>query len=302
MIEPPGHERTHVLNPPPGGLTHAHFRLWMPDGLPLPRAILCISDHATGQLYGDVRWRCFAAEQGMALILMSLRRPPIEPGVTNLAPDADGHGALGRALEVLGEKSRHPGLEDCPRIFTGLAKSAQQAQAYADLSAEKTLAVIPWQGTGQATYREALSGAAATAPQLHASAELDQNTPPSLIAAHVAEAHALGLPWTHMPQGNLEYQLIGDPDFAFVWLKAVLRARLPAKGEGPLRAVDAAKSWTGHLDFAKDGAQVLAASVRVGQAGKGKAGAGFASWLPDAATAKAWKAQCQRKDANDPGL
>jgi hypothetical protein len=277
--------------PTPPGLTEAWFRLHVPvevAGSPMPlRAVLAVADYEAGrEIFTLPAWRTFAAREHCALLLHSLGQD--DPRF-KLAKGESAVAALEAALAHFANTAARPELAHAPWMLAGLSQSAWQAHALANLRPARTLALLLFHAsTSPHAPEEYLHPGTQDVPALLAMAG-DESFPIEMLAFARTGAQR-GRPWTYLLQPAVPHHRLGPPEFPVLWLGTALAQRLTP--DGTLRRIDPATGW--RADYAESSPQPnrrRAARAEIFPPGAPPAGRSHAPllWLPDEATARAWR-------------
>lgn len=277
--------------PAEGVLVEARFRLSLPEraadtAAPI-RAILAVADYEAGrQLYTASEWRAFAAREHCALLLHALGQS--HPRF-KLAKGEAAVAAIEAALAHFAGAAGRPDLRRAPWVLAGLSQSAWQAHAFANLRPARTLALLLFHAsTSPHAPEEYLHPGTQDVPALLVMAG-DEAFPIEMLS--FARTGALrGRPWTYLLQPGVPHHRLGSPEFPQRWLGAVMAQRLAE--DGTLRRLDPAAGWRAdYAEFSPQPDRRRTARAEVFPPGATPAERPRAPllWLPDAATARAWR-------------
>jgi hypothetical protein len=232
------------------------------------RAAIVVNSRALGGLfYDNEELQKFATSSKYALLIASVET------ITNPVRITANVEAFDFLLGKLAEESGHPELTRVPLLFWGHSAGGGLGGAFAVRYPERTVALVSYHGPMNAN--EEVLGI----PVLLMAGGKDGNR--DRVEGSWRAARAAGAKWTfalepdavHFDRRDLEK---ASP-FILSWIASVLRARV--SGQAGLRAIDAAGVWFGNP---KTGEIVPAHSTRGSPQ--------ELVWLPDEATALAWRA------------
>lgn len=301
-VEPPYHRVRFEGSTQPGELIFpVNYTIWIPPGVPTLRGVI-VHQHGCGEgscksgLTGafDLHWQALAMKHGCALLSPAYEQPEGADCQKWCDPRNGSDAAFRRALAELGAKSGHPELSTVPWALWGHSGGGHWAGGMTLLHPERVVAA--WLRSGvpllQADpQRPALRPHAVPAAALAVPLLCNLGTKEGVS---VKEGRFAGVwpanewffnavrgrggligvavdPLTSHECGNQRY-------LAIPWLDACLAARLPEKRGAPLRAMPASDAWLAPLQ----GTEAKSAADFAGDATK-------ASWLPNAAIARAWQ-------------
>lgn len=280
-----------TVAPPPPGLAAARFRLHVPDevaGSPTPlRAVLAFADYEAGrELFTIPAWRAFAARERCGLLLHTLGQ---DHPRFKLAKGEAAVAALEAALAYFATAAARPELAHAPWVLAGLSQSAWQAHAFGNLRPARTLALLLFHAsTSPHAPEEYLHPGTQDVPALLAMAG-DEAFPIEMLSFARTGAQR-GRPWTYLLQPGVPHHRLGQPEFPLHWLGAVLAQRLAP--DGTLRRIDPATGWRADYgEYSPQPNRRRAARAEVFPAGgvPAEPARGAVLWLPDEATARAWR-------------
>ena len=253
---------------------------WAPKDTPL-RAIIA---DAVGN---DGSWQPFCTRNGLAYFA-------IDWGVWREDPLAFFD------LEGIAAELGHPELANAPVVVSGLSISGYRAITFAEAHSERVLAVLSAQpvmhfAKSNKVFNQghqsddARDGADLTrslgVPLLVQTADNDELLGVAMGYKFALCGRGQGAPWTYFcrPGGGSGHGASSMREVAVPWLEAVLAQRLPldvdlSKGKPTLKPIVMDKAWFGN-----------AKTLEVADSAKYPGERSKASWLPDKATAEAWK-------------
>ena len=256
--------------------------LLLPPQVGRVRAVIVVLKYGLGyQLEGDPQWRAVSASLNAGLFyarVSNIHRNPQFDVVRNAAiGGADG---LLLLLQRFAQESGHPELTDAPLLLWGHSAAGSFVATFAALHPQRTIAFVRYHTSGAGMLGANL-GALTPIPALLLNPEHDESNP--RVQAVWKSRRAVGAPWTWALEPNAVHggdnsdDLKKANDLVIPWIAAVVRQRVSPNGER-LRAIAEGSGWLGNnqtREVAPNGAlQGLNAE---------------ASWLPDEASARAWR-------------
>jgi hypothetical protein len=284
-----GAEHAVALRPPPGNLSKAEFKLFVPGSIKPAdaiRGVVVISHHeAGGTLYESAAWRGLARRLRCVCLRYDIRNE--RGGTSREQANAE---AIKAALELLAKKTGHAELAHSCILPTGLSAGGWQAALLVNTMPQRVIGAIGIHGLGEMPSKEARK-----VPVLATIAARDRlvsDRPMPIILG----GRKAGAPWAAVIEPNLPHHQNGDQTLNTMWAAAVIRLRVPERiaKDRPvnLRDVDLADGFLGRLLYTKKGERGDM-TVKEAEARAFKDFAGdktTAHWLPDKATAEEWVA------------
>jgi hypothetical protein len=195
-------------------------------------------------------------------------------GTTTLLDDAAGYQALLQALAGFGTQSLHPELATIPIFFVGHSMGGCTAYGFSRVHGARVAGFLTMKG---ACHHPGPASAAAAVPGYFLIGALDEPYRRESITAVFEAGRAAGAPWA-ISIDPFHHGPILDFDLMFVWIDAVLAARLPLTPGAPLRAVTETDGWLGNRSSGAVSTHACYGSTR-----------SSASWLPSRETALDWQ-------------
>jgi hypothetical protein len=202
-------------------------------------------------------------------------------------------------LNGLAAELGHPELANAPVIVSGLSTSGYRAIMFAEVHAERVLAVLSAQpvmhfaksnkGFNQGHQSDNVRDGADVSrafgvPMLVQTEDNDGLLGIAMAYKFLLYGRGQGAPWTYFCRsgGGSGHGASSMREVAVPWLEAVLAQRLPPevdlrKGKPTLRPIVMDKAWFGHVQ-----------TLEVAESAKYPGERSKASWLPDKASAEAW--------------
>ena len=147
--------QTLTFNPDPAELSQAKSELWLPENVAKAEGLLVIAEYAVGrQLYEDPRWRTFAADNLLGLLLHNFRE---RSGRKTLAKDAPALKSLDAHLRQHAETTSRPEVAIVPRTYIRLSQAGSQAFDFAKPSPKPSPSPSPKPSPSPSTDRKRLS-------------------------------------------------------------------------------------------------------------------------------------------------
>jgi hypothetical protein len=277
----------------------AEGTLFVPREVRHVRAVIVVINWGMSQyLYEDPRWRKLS--EGLALGLLHVRIGNIATGVEtrvtpsgrvvpNLSPErrpernaaVDGvSDALFTVLDRLAQESGHQELKRAPLLFWGHSAGGSFGPTFAALYPGRTLAFIRYH-----THQRGLPlemRVVSRIPALLFAGLNDETAGVEDIQSLWKSGRSMAAPWTFVlradaPHGSIEALKSAD-DVAIRWITAVVRQRVISR-TSDLQQVTDGSAWLGDNETLEIAPHSALSGSRANT-----------SWLPDAATARAWRA------------
>lgn len=244
----------------------------------------------------------FAQRFHVALLLQSHcpGKLPDDHGDMNMQPSAGLGPALLRALDHFAHDASRPELRRAPFILLGFSGTGPLSARLVNDNPQRTLAAIlsaPGHFPPQGMDILSLSKQAQEVPELILAGGADDRSGTYLPYDYFLRHRKLGAPWTFALQNNAPHCCTANATpLMLAWLTAVLTQRLPRTPGAPLRRVSHTGNWLGFTQTADTAVRdsfghttfnATQVSIRPASAATQKSETA-ASWLPDAAVAKAW--------------
>lgn len=253
--------------------------LFVPDSVKKVRTAIVPIDYGHGHaVYDAPEWRQLAATIDAALVRVrfsSIGSPRGGLGTVNFAQD--GGDLLFSVLRRLSEDSGHPDLAASPLILWGHSGGGGVASILTGAHPERVLAFIRYHSGPVGGDLRTIS----TVPSLLISGGQDTTAPAPVAEGLWKSGRAMGAPWAfaiHADAVHGDTKDLGPAHRLMAsWTAAVVRHRLPS-GSTTLQNVRESSGWLG--------------DNRTGVIGSHESFMGektAASWLPDEATARAWR-------------
>ena len=263
---------------PKAGLAGAQFRLWVPRGVMLRGVLVLIAGRGgdSRPMGADPAWQALAKKLQLGLATCRLAHPSENPFHYQMDPNGVTTALLEGAVNALLTRAKVP-LHDPPLAFWGHSAGAAVSQNFASRRPDRVLAVVllrsPWE-TGEAAPGKI------SVPTLLL---VGKNDRPSWVMGalmHYQTARASGAPWT-LALSPVEGHEFGKTEpLTFAFLSSVIPLRLPSPGNPALPKITPETSgWLGNPD-----------TLETAPLARFKGDKREATWLPDEATAKAWRA------------
>ena len=258
----------------------AEGRIFLPERISRYRAVIVAALWGLGTpLYEDLQVRRLAATTQSALLLV--RVSEIGPSQLQRANSfgAQGGEALIRLLQLLAKESDHAELATAPLLFWGHSAGSAFGLNFALTHPDRTIAFVLYHGGGGLGLNNAkvLAG-------IPALAFVGGKDDPKLQQGgdeFWRSGRAVGAVWAYAFEPEAEHMAVDSMEKAnpllAAWVTSVLRMRIPDDGRPGLRQIDSMVGWLG--------------DNRTGQVQPVTNGGNNreASWLPDQASAEAWR-------------
>ena len=244
------------------------------------RAVIVVIRYGLGfSLYEVPEWRKLS--ELVEAALLSVRFSNIGPTAGGLASvnQADGGAdALFGLLQRLSQESGHSEVITAPLVIWGHSGGGGVASILAGLHPERTLAFIRYHSGPVTGDLNVVS----KVPALLVAGARDTTSPPQIAETLWKSGRSLGAPWTFAVEPEAthgdEKDLANANVLLIPWIIAVVRQRLSGDAS-TLRVVDDSSAWMG------DNRTAEIAPHNAFAGGKPES-----SWLPDEASARAWRA------------
>jgi len=261
---------------PRANFTTAAFRFWSPAYDQPIRGIVVLTPGANGdgrKKLSDPAWRDFARKYRLALVACFMQGPDYY--------DASGGtgDALLEALTDFARQSSHPEIALAPLLLYGESAGGQFNYDFAIWKPARVIAFVVNKG-GFYSDRPPDPQAYAV-PGLFFLGEKDEDYRVTAITRVWTEGRRQGALWALAPQPNSGHEFTRTAAVAQVFFEAVLKGRLPdaATALAPMKPIRESQGWLGNLTTHEFHA-----------AARDTRPARDAAWLPDEASAIAWKA------------
>lgn len=271
------------------------FTVWIPPGVQQLRGVI-VHQHGCGKgacqggatAAFDLHWQALARKWDCALLGPSYQQEDKQNCRLWCDPRNGSDVAFRRALTDLAAASKHPELERVPWCLWGHSGGGFWASLMQTMHPERIVAIWCRSGTAFATWEKGdiakptIPAAAYGIPLALNPGRKEKDDKRFAGAWTGAEAmfaayRAKGAPVLFAPDPRTAHECGDSRYLAIPFFDAYLAQRLPTKAGDPLRPTDAKASWL----VAGVGAEPVAAAAFTGKATE-------ASWLPNAAFAKAW--------------
>jgi hypothetical protein len=267
----------------PAGANYAvaSFRLWYPKAVASVKAVLMLDPGSNSDGRGDVTntdWQQFANTEKVALVGSYFRDRD-----TSLVDELYAQAALGSGqalLDALAKLAAQTGrceLAVAPLLLWGMSAGGEFNYDFTSFAPERVVAFVVNKG---GYYHPPLpSATTATVPGLLFIGGQDAQYRIDAINTLYAAGRAFAAPWALTIERKLAHDLGDSPALARLFFHAILPLRLPSDGSRALRSIDQTRGYVGDLD-----------ALTVTAAGPSPpAKLARTAWLPDQATADAWK-------------
>ena len=229
-------------------------------------------------------WRALSEASECALLYLRLGTIRADPAagdmfIRNAA--AGGADALIAVLQRLGEQSGHSELKDIPTLHWGGSAGAGFGTTFAEFHPERTVAFVRYHAhlRGWSPNMEILKAI----PALVIAGGKDETAGTADAERFWRNGRSVGAPWTFAVEPGATHRddqtLISSQQLIIPWIAAVLRQRLGPSGTR-LRPVTEDSGWLGNNDHTEGVAPYATFACPKREA----------SWLPDAITARGWRA------------
>lgn len=265
----------------------AEGTIFIPHKVPRVRAVIVtvgrapLLDRAAEPFYS---WRALSEASGSALLYLRLgtiRPDPAGADVFIRDAAAGGADALTAVLERLGERAGHAELNDVPLLHWGGSAGAGFGTTFAELHPERTVAFVRYHAhlRGWSPNVEVLKAI----PALLIAGGKDETAGTEDTERFWRNGRSVGAPWTFAVEPGATHRddqtLISSQRLIMPWIAAILRQRLGPSGTR-LRPVTEDSGWLGNNTNTEAVAPYASFPGAKPEA----------SWLPDAATARGWRA------------
>lgn len=263
------------------GLSVAKFRLHVSEAKKPPRGILVLLGGRNSDARGrcdQPEWRLAAKEDGLALMACFLKGPEADHETYQL----DERGATARhingALIAVAAIAGRPEIAGLPLAFWGVSAGGNVSAAYAGHFPERTLSVVTIvapNGHGRPNRKKI------KVPILAVIGKNDRPAWLSYAMECYESARDADAPWTLALHARRGHDGAGSDGLARTFLHATVTQRLMGSSEKSpkLMPVDVTGGWLGDLQSYDIHPHALFTGDKKN-----------ATWLPDRATAEAWRA------------
>jgi hypothetical protein len=265
-------------NAPPGeGYGTADFHFWSPAYQQPVRGLIIMVPGSDGDGRGmanDGAWQALARKYRLALVGCFFKGG-------NYSECSGGSGdALHDAIHSFADQSGHPEVATVPLLLWGISAGGQFNYNYVLWKPDNVMAFVVNKG-GYYNGAEAESRCRST-PGLFFLGQSDADYRITAITRIWTAGRKNGALWALAPQPNSGHEFSKTDPVARVFFEAVLKVRLPddslSSDPAPMNPMEEGQGWLGNLTTHE-----VHAESSDGQADLN------AAWLPDEATAQAWK-------------
>ena len=252
--------------------TKAAFRLWLDDGNKPARAILLLAPGWNGDGRGmanDHDWQDFARAHQLAIVALQFQS--LEKSTPYHVVEAGSGQALLKALTTLATDSKHPELANAPLLMWGHSAGGQFDYGFACFRPGRVIAFAAIKG---GYYDSKFNALVRQVPAVFIIGEKDERYRIDNITKLFTENRRADALWCVATEPGHGHDIGKSNDLIRPFLAGVLAKRLAGS---TLSAAPVDTGWFG--DLATNTVNVSAGSPRERSV-----------WLPDEATAKAWKA------------
>jgi hypothetical protein len=261
---------------PRGNFSKAAFRFWSPESGGPIRGLVVLVPGANGdgrkKVY-DPGWQAFARSHRLALVACFLQGD-------NYHDATGGTGdALLEAIAWFAGESSHPELALNPLLLYGESAGGQFNYNFAFWKPARVVAFVV--NKGGFYNHEPPTPPAYAIPGLFILGQDDEQFRIDAITGKWTEGRRRGALWALAPQPHSGHEFSRTAALAQVFFDAVLQVRLPnpAAGAAAMQPMHEAQGWLG--DLTTHTIHSASSDPQPGQ---------DAAWLPDEASAVAWKA------------
>ena len=265
--------------PAQAAFTKAAFRFWCPAYKDSVRGVIVLVPGLDGDGRGMLQaagWQNLARKYRLALVSCYMMG-----GNYYNAPRGTGD-ALLEAIKNFAGKSGHADVATAPLLLYGESAGGQFNYDFTLWKPERVMAFVVNKG-GYYNQDEHGSRMCAT-PGLFFLGTTDSELRINAITAIWTAGRHLGALWALAPQPNSGHDFSRTPPMAQAFFDAVLKARLGdeslgSEGPPPMKSMQESQGWLGDLTTheIRDGSTATEPDHK-------------AAWLPDQASAEAWKA------------
>jgi poly(3-hydroxybutyrate) depolymerase len=257
----------------------AEFKLWLPPGIAVVRAIALLVPGSNGDGRGQVDepvWQEFAARQQLALVGVRLTDKPHDQGfIEEYVNVSQGSGqALLDAVGAFAVRTKHPELASAPFLLWGMSAGGEFNYEFVCWKPERVIAFVV--NKGNIYYTALASKAARSVPGILFTGGKDLEFRTSTITGLFAMNRRGGALWALAHEPSAGHVVGRSRDVALVLFEDALALRL---GDGP--ALKPLSEKAGFLGDLKAGTfQPL---------GEDKVPNYPTAWLPTARVAERWQ-------------
>lgn len=258
----------------------AEATIFIPQKVSRIRALLVIIKYGLGFQFAAAPQTLKLAETLDAAVL-GVQFSNVSPNVVDkgLRATGDGiHDALLGVVQSLAGETGHQELTDAPLLIWGHSAGGGAAESFVRRFPDRILAFVLYHSAGGGGDP---AKASIRIPTLivHAGKDTDVLGARNGPEGFWKRGRSTGAPWTFAVEPEATHGDLSEKavDLMVAWIAAVVRQRLPSAGTA-LRAVEDASGWVGNN--------------KTGEVSLYGAFPGLkteASWLPDEATARAWR-------------
>jgi dienelactone hydrolase len=266
--------------PPADGYSIADFHFWSPLYAQPLRGLIILTPGNDGDgrgLTNDPAWQALAHKYGLGLVGSFLQ------GDGYQRPERGTGDAFREALRRFAEQAGHAEISEVPLLLYGMSAGGQWDYNYMLWRPDDVMAFVVNKG---GIYNEdEADSRARNAPGLFILGQADESFRIAAITGLWTAGRKAGALWALAPQPGSGHEFSKTAPLACVFFEAVLKARLPdsngladTTGSMPMKPMQENAGWLGNLttheihDDSTDADMDRAAA-----------------WLPDQATAQAWK-------------
>ena len=265
--------------PPRDNFTKAAFRFWSPTYAQPIRGVLILVPGLNGDGRGMLQnplWQNLARKYRLAIVSSFMRGTDYHNALKGTGA------ALLEALKKFAGESGHPEIAHAPLVMYGESAGGQYDYSFALMNPEMVIAFVVNKG-GVYSHDEPDSRMRGD-PGLFFLGQSDTAERIKAITDIWTAGRLRGALWALAPQPDSGHEFSKTAAVAAVFFDAVLAARLPddnplAGDPAPLKPMQETQGWTGDL-----------ATHDVHDASTDAQPDRHAAWLPDQASAQAWKA------------
>ena len=263
---------------PLGSDRAAEFRLWIPEGVEVLRAVIVLMPGQDGDgrpMAGDADWQRLAREQSAALLACSIRG---EQGSGYQEAEHWSGNVLLRALDELGRRTAHEELSTVRLAMWGHSAGGEFNFNFACWKPGRVLAFVANKG---AYYSGRPNAAVRALPGLWIAGQNDTDVRLANITSLFAEGRRQGAQWCLAIEPNTAHEVGRTKELGMRFLASVLGS-VPVE-DTPRAADPATESWIGDLTTHE-----IRRESETPPANGGKVR--LNAWLPDEPAARAWQA------------
>jgi hypothetical protein len=270
--------------PPGDNYDKAEFRLWIPEGDGVLRAVLLLVPGSNGDgrpEAEDAGWQAFANAQRLALIGCRFTDKPHDQNfIEEYVNVSHGSGqALETALRSLGERSGHPELASVPLLLWGMSAGGEFNYEFVAWKPERVAAFVV--NKGGIYYSALLPQAARNVPGILFIGGKDLESRISTITGLFAVNRRAGALWALAEEPSAAHIVGRSMELAKIFFDDVLSARLSTSSMKRLSEKEGFIGDPREKAFHPPGTAPLPNYST--------------AWLPTARVARAWQAMITEK-------